>query len=69
MILLLRVDIPPKGMNIPILLVIILNNILPVILPIAQNNEILLYLQVRLPIFPPMFIQHIRQYIINKHDQ
>ena len=64
--LLFRVELPPWGMKIPPLLMILLNKILTVLLPIIQKYYILLHIQVRVTILSQLSPQNIHQYLINK---
>ena len=65
-LLLFHVDFSPQGMNFTHVLIIIFNDLLPVLLPIFWNPSILLHLQVWVSLFHHLFLQHICWYIINK---
>ena len=64
LLLIFHVDPPPHGMQLNPVLVILLNNTLPVLLPVVQNPYILLHLQVWVCLFHHLFIYHIHQYLI-----
>ena len=65
-LLLFNVDLPPQCMKLPLVLIIILGSILPVLISIILNHDILLHLEVRVSLFSSLFLGYIHQYILNK---
>ena len=66
LLLLFFIYLPPQGINLPLILMILFNYIIPVILPAIQNHDILIHFQVGGSLLSRLFLQHICQYIINK---
>ena len=64
LLLLSCLDIPPKGINLPLILTIF-SNIPPMLLPTFFYSNILLLIQFRISLFRHMFLQHIRRYLLN----
>ena len=60
------VDLKPQCMNTPPIIDILLNNILPVILPVIQNPDITLCLYVGFYILPWMLLYHMHISLLNK---
>ena len=67
LLLIFHVDLSTKGIPpIPPFLMILLNNILPKLLSNIQRHGIILYLNIRAPFLPFMFLKHICIYLLNK---
>ena len=64
LLLLFCVDTPTQGMNITLILTI-LSNTPPVLLPTVFNSDILILIQVRVSLFLHMFLKNIRWYILS----
>ena len=64
LLLLSCVDLPPQGMT-PTIIITILTKIPPVLLPTVFHSDILLFIQVRIPLFWYLYLQHIRWDILN----
>ena len=58
LLLIYCVDIPPQVINITLILAI-LSGIPPVLLPTVFYSDILLLIQVRIPLLQQLFLQHI----------
>ena len=62
-LLLFHLYLTLKGTNLPLVFMITINSIFPVLLYIILKYDILLYIYVRVPIFPFLLLHHIHKYI------
>ena len=65
-LVLFHVDLPPHGINLPVVLIIICKNIFSEIISIILNHDNLFHIKVGVPLFPFLSLQHIGLYIPNK---